>query len=123
MLDKLPGNWTIILRNHLCVYRVPYFNTEARRAADRAKQASVILYPGTEQEIEALSILTKAGCSSSPALVTWKQEQQGKHDWVPGGYIVYILMSKVPGIRVHPLQDFSLQEREAIRTSFKEAWQ
>jgi hypothetical protein len=107
----------------LCVNRVPYFKTEARRSADRAKQASVVLNPGTEREIEALSILTKAGCSSSPALITWKQERQGKHDWVPGGYIVYLLMERVPGIRVHQLKDFSLQERDAIRTSFKEAWQ
>ena len=68
--------------------------------------------------------LAKHGCSSAPRLISWKREKQDKEMCVPGGYVVYILMEKLPG--VHPLnfwaeEYFSRRDRDEIRRAFREA--
>jgi hypothetical protein len=44
--------------------------------------------------------------------------------WVPGGYIVFILMEKLPGVMIKE-EDFwtkySLQQRDEVRVAFQEA--
>jgi hypothetical protein len=64
----------------------------------RMKQATLDLSELPRMGIEALSILTKANCSSTPALLDWQCEGQDAHMWVPGGYNVYILMEKLPAV-------------------------
>lgn len=49
-------------------------------------------------EIEALSRLTQAKCSYSPKLLSWSREKQGSSMWIPGGWFIFILMEKLPGI-------------------------
>ena len=78
----------------------------------RAKQARTIPGPEIQNEIEALHILTQAACSSSPTLLSWKKEKQTPNMWLPSGYIVYILMNKLPGIRIEDVEFLSRQERE-----------
>lgn len=42
--------------------------------------------------------------------------------WVPGGYLVYILMEKVPGREVAEIWlDISNEEKDSLRKCFKEA--
>ena len=79
--------------------------------------------------------LTEARCSAAPRLIAIKEGIQDKpmlrggwsyneEFWVPGGYVVWILMEKPPG---QDLRDFfrpgkyDLQEREVIREAFREA--
>jgi hypothetical protein len=74
-------------------------------------------------EIEALQILTRAGCSSTPSLFAWKQDKQGWESWVPEGYVFYILMEKLTGIVVNNFyRDLDRKERDELRESFKGAW-
>jgi hypothetical protein len=101
---------------------VPHKGTETRSARERAKQAQTIPEVGTQNEIEALQILTQAGCSSSPTLLALKQENQSVDMWLPGGYIVYILMNKLPGIHIDRIESLPRLERDELRKSFKNAW-
>lgn len=97
----------------------------------------------TEQEIETLQRLTAAGCSVTPSLLAVhigvqdesllnsqdKPELQRRWGdirwWMPGGYIVYILMTKLPGQSLESFWDgkkFTLQDRNDIRNSFRKAF-
>ena len=105
------------------VFRVPNIGTETRHAKERAKQARIIPEPATQDEVKALQMLTQAACSSSPTLLAWKHERQSADMWLPGGYIVYILMNKLPGIRIESIELLPRQERDELRKSFKDAWQ
>lgn len=78
--------------------------------------------PSAEMEITALGELTKAGGSCTPTLHAWKHEKQGTQMWIPGGFIVYILMEKLPGMRLDDIWSLERKERYEVRKSFKEAW-
>ena len=97
--------------------------TETRSARERAQQARNIPEPGIRSEIKALQVLTQAACSSAPTLLTWKQEKQNADMWLPDGYIVYILMNKLPGICIESIDFLPRHERDELRKSFKDAWQ
>lgn len=101
----------------------------------------------TVQEIETLKRVTAAGCSATPTLLAVKVGVQDKSSvlnsngkpgfssrwdenvqwWMPGGYIVYILMNKIPA---EPLnyntywrgQLFTKEDRDEIRSAFKKAY-
>ncbi|KAL8966176.1 MAG: hypothetical protein Q9197_006132 [Variospora fuerteventurae] len=102
---------------------------------ERAKHASGMrlnLY--TTNEIEILKRLTAAGCSATPTLLAVKVDMQTESDlgrpgwvtppWMPGGYIVYILMVKIPA---QPL-DYTFfwrmtqNERNEVRIAFRKAF-
>lgn len=80
-------------------------------ARERAQRARNILEPGIESEIKALQLLTQAACSSAPALLAWKQEKQNADMWLPDGYIVYLLVNKLPGIRPESVEFLPRLER------------
>jgi hypothetical protein len=42
---------------------------------------------------------------------------------VLGGTLVFILMTKLPGIRIERIELFSRKERDELRESYKQAWQ
>jgi hypothetical protein len=105
------------------LYRIPYFKTAYKRPSKRAEQAKPEVQPQTEEEVCALKRLTAAGCSSTPTFFAWKHETQGDDGWVPGGYIDYILMERVPGSRPNYWsQDMDKEERAELRKAFKPAW-
>jgi hypothetical protein len=103
-------------------YRIPWRDTAYKKAFTRAEQATSKLMAHAKMEHQALSILTKAGCSSSPTLFKWMQGKQGGDQWVPSGYIVHLLMEKMPGISPVLFNKMDLVERDALRTAFKKAW-
>jgi hypothetical protein len=87
----------------------------------RKKYASEELNEFTQNEIDVLKKLTEDGCSAAPKLISWKREKQDENMPVPDGYVVYILMEKLPG--VHPLDFWAgeLRDRDEIRRAFREA--
>ncbi|KAL1962842.1 hypothetical protein VTN77DRAFT_9117 [Rasamsonia byssochlamydoides] len=103
--------------------RIPIQGTINKSSAERAKQAITTVGQHAEMEITALGQLTKAGCSCTPTLFAWKQEKQESHMWIPGGFLVYILMEKLPGIRLDNVWSLDREERDEVRKSFKEAWE
>lgn len=89
----------------------------------------------TDNEINFLERLTDANCPATPRLLAvhtdiqhepvlrgcyYEDEEQPY--WVPGGYIVYILMEKLPGEDLTYFWTFPPQEREEIRQAFREAY-
>ena len=97
----------------------------------------------TTQEIESLTALTAAGCSVTLKLLVVKIEAQDESVlnaqdkpelqhywgnvqwWMPGGYVVYILMTKVPGLSLDLFWDermFTPQDRHEIRISFRKSY-
>lgn len=53
-----------------------------------------------EIETEALEKLTRARCSAAPMLLGSKVVKQTETMWVPGGYLGFVAMTKLPGIIV-----------------------
>lgn len=97
----------------------------------------------TSQEIASLKRVTAAHCSVTPKLLAMKIEAQDEsllnsQDspelqrywgnvkwWMPGGYVVYILMTKLPGQPLGSFWDeqiFSPRDRQEIRDSFRTAY-
>ncbi|KAL8848578.1 MAG: hypothetical protein Q9221_006411 [Calogaya cf. arnoldii] len=125
----------------------PHELPPSRNPRERAKEASGMRFNvGTTREIETLKKLTTAGCSVTPNLLGVKIDVQDNlagasrsksateadrhHDikwWMPGGYIVYILMTK---LQAQPLdintfwdgRTFSRQDRDDIRKAFQKSY-
>ena len=87
----------------------------------------------TRDEIKFLRRLTEANCSAAPRLLAVKEGTQessmltGECEYeedvlVRGGYIVWILMEKVPGEELTGFKSFSPQERQEIRDEFRKAY-
>ena len=86
----------------------------------------------TEQETDSLDALTKAHCSVTPILYLlhpYLQDESilrgkdGYEYWMPGGYIVYVVMQKLPAVPLNSdifWNEFSQEKRTEIRTSFRE---
>lgn len=103
--------------------RIPYRGTEYHSISERTKQAIPSTGKYTINETDALKKLTEGGCSCTPALLGWTHKTQGDHLWVPGGYIDFILMEKLPGIAPEDaFWGFDQKERDQLRESFKEGW-
>ncbi|KAJ6013728.1 hypothetical protein N7540_008319 [Penicillium herquei] len=105
--------------------QIPWYGKAHKSPDDRAKQAIQESPSSFKSEIEALSLLTEAGCSSTPALLGYKEEEQAYNERVPGGYKLSILMEKLPGSDPEDLW-FNIQmpidERHRLRSAFKKAW-
>ncbi|THC90094.1 hypothetical protein EYZ11_010442 [Aspergillus tanneri] len=77
-----------------------------------------------EREIENLEQLTKKGCKSTPRIIDHGIFRQGDTGSLPNGYIVFILMEKVPGQNLGNFHNFSLEERNLLRIAFiKAVWE
>ena len=125
---------------------VPLLLPPSHDPRERAKDASGMRLNGyTTQEIDTLERLTAADCSATPSLIATKVDVQDESVlnsknspefqdfwgdvqlWMPGGYIVYILMSK---ISAQPLdinsfwneRMFTKQDRHDVRVAFREAY-
>lgn len=82
----------------------------------------------TEMEIMALERLTAKKCPYTPKLLSITQKQQDSTMWIPGGWLVFILMEKVPGVPpfnfFYPSKDqpaMTRFQRDEVREAFKKA--
>lgn len=88
----------------------------------------------TTNEIEQLRRVTEEGFNMTPKLLAVRIEQQDEtmmqsedEDgspfswWMPGGYVVYILMTKLPAISLtmELFWNFDITERHEFRQSFR----
>lgn len=74
------------------------------------------------REVYNLENLTNGGCSCTPKLIdfdVFRQSEKGGP--VPGGYIVFILMEKVPGKNLENFDTFPLEKRDRVRIAFVKA--
>jgi hypothetical protein len=89
---------------------------------ERAKEAMQGLGPLTRHEIHVLRYLNKKGCSVTPKLLTWDHLCQPDSMPVPGGYLAFLLMERVPGetLDLH-FWHYEFPKREKIRAAFRRA--
>lgn len=71
-------------------------------------------------ELETLNVLEAAGCTSTPRIQKHKQIKQETSEMVPGEYLCFFLMNRVPGVSLGDLfWKLDREERDAIRKAFK----
>ena len=73
------------------------------------------------RELDNLPTLTQRGSQCTPELIDYVIGKQDAHGYVPGGYVVIILMEKVPGRNLDNFHTFSLEKRDRVRIAFAKA--
>lgn len=120
--------------------RIPYAGSELLPRRELIKQACSDKFPsGASKELTALQTLTEKGCDSTPMLLDCRLDIQGDDDILPGGFILFLLTSRAPGISLDPTPfsmefgcdedlktanfwQFTREERDDIREAVKVAW-
>ncbi|EAU38935.1 predicted protein [Aspergillus terreus NIH2624] len=104
--------------------QIPWIDTINKGPAIRAQQACSGRFSSARGEVQALSIFTKKNCSSTPTLPDSKHIRQAGDQWIPRGFMWYILMERLPGINPElPFErEMDRAERDALRAAFKVAW-
>jgi len=75
----------------------------------------------TVNELVALSQLGKTSCQFAPRLLDFKKELQREDDDFPGCYVVWILMTFLPGSPPCDFWELPREEKARIQKAFKEA--
>ncbi|OOF97596.1 hypothetical protein ASPCADRAFT_514520 [Aspergillus carbonarius ITEM 5010] len=106
---KIAGNGpsTAVIKIHM---QIPYWESATKKPSVRATQAVPELPFRGKRGVEALSILTRPGCSSAPSLIDWMYRRQSNDEWVPGINVSLIFDS------------LDRRERDNLRRAFKKAW-
>ncbi|KAK2794011.1 hypothetical protein FQN50_009960 [Emmonsiellopsis sp. PD_5] len=75
--------------------------------------------PSTCREINSLSHFNARGCSVTPKLLHVVKSLQEEWMLVPGGYIVFLVMEKVPGDPLDGFWGYDPPKREKVRAAFR----
>ncbi|CAG8892911.1 unnamed protein product [Penicillium egyptiacum] len=102
--------------------QVPIEETEFLSPEARAKQA---VPPYQHEEAMALKRFKEGGCTVVPELLGYSETVQSKDGLVPGGYIIYLVWDKVPGVSLSGglFWSFESPKRELIRRKFRAAYE
>ncbi|KAJ9232140.1 hypothetical protein DTO169E5_7611 [Paecilomyces variotii] len=107
-----------ILRIRMQIPPVKNPNSRLRKKFDYSKLKETEICWMGDHEIQVLQQLTEAGCSYTPTLIDYDVVAQSDDEYVPGGYIAFILMEKLPGRNLENFHTFSLKKRDEVRISF-----
>lgn len=83
-----------------------------------------LIYEGPSEytlaELKALQRFAELNTSDVPHLITWKKAIQSHNGIHPGGYLIYTIMTKLPGIALWDIGYYSItdDEREEIKATF-----
>lgn len=68
--------------------------------------------------------MTGMNCKPCPTVLGYKEEKQDQDGLVPGGFMIYLVISLVPGTQLTKslYRGMSLAERTEICGAFQEAW-
>ncbi|KAK2765574.1 hypothetical protein FQN54_008428 [Arachnomyces sp. PD_36] len=102
------------------IMQIPWGGTEMQSSEKRRLQRGDS--ESIEIEAEALKKLTRAKCSATPVLLGCRVVKQTEDMWVPGGYLGFVAMTRLPGTTVLQMDRLSSTEAEQMRQSFKESW-
>ncbi|KAJ9191779.1 hypothetical protein DTO164E3_8672 [Paecilomyces variotii] len=72
-------------------------------------------------ESEMLKYLTEKGSKCTPRFIGLQVQDQTDRDYVPGGYVQYLLMEKLPGTNLLDWNEFDLETRNRVRLAFAKA--
>ncbi|EEP81647.1 hypothetical protein UREG_06512 [Uncinocarpus reesii 1704] len=108
----------IIIKVHL---QAPPKHPISRNPEVRRRLAEEEPFTWVTQEASSLRRLNDLGCRVTPELFHVAYTQQSDDMPVPDGYLVFIMMEKVPGISLAAFWDFDFAKREKIRAAFRES--
>ena len=95
-------------------YRVPGKDSDPKAESEATSSTT------TRAELKALETFRGASSEHAPHLVHYKQAIQGPSGPLPGGYLTYTVMTKMPGDSLHNLYYWGMptEEREVIVKEF-----
>ena len=102
--------------------RIPYEGTMSDTSESRRMQRRQDLPRNARAELEGLETLTQNQCTSSPRLVNYVQCEQDETMWIPGGYLLFILMTRCPGIPIENFDREPLLKHDEILQAFEDAY-
>ncbi|KAI2730650.1 hypothetical protein CBS147332_2502 [Penicillium roqueforti] len=99
-------------------YQIPIDGTIYHSPQARAQQA---LTQHTHADVKALTSLYHKNCTAIPKLLGHGDRVQGVRDYVPGGYINYVVWTRVAGEPINsvPYWKRDLAYREEVRSVFR----
>ncbi|EFR01383.1 hypothetical protein MGYG_04390 [Nannizzia gypsea CBS 118893] len=100
--------------------QVPPEYPASLKPESRRNFASIETSHFIDMEIASLRHFNKVGSKATPRIIHLKRSLQRDHYPVPGGYIVFIIMEKVPGITLSEFWSYDLAKRDKIRAAFRE---
>lgn len=102
--------------------QIPITGTEGADHDILARQA---VPPGVCGELESFKLLQTRRCNAVPSFLGYAESTQGDDDLVPGGYIRYLVLEKVPGEPLTKEFFWSLDDtaRKDIRSKFRVAYE
>lgn len=86
------------------------------------KPSALRISPEIEREIGVLEKLTELNCSCTPKLYEYTIAFQPESAKVKNGYIMVVIMEKVPGHNLDNFDSLSLEERDRIRIAFAKSF-
>lgn len=97
--------------------------TEAGSGAQSEAEPEPDSSTTTRAELKALQRFHDANSVHAPRLVDYKHVLQGPDGPMPGGYMTYTVMTKMPGDSLHNLYFWGMpaEEREEVVREFLEA--
>ncbi|KAF3480057.1 uncharacterized protein GIQ15_05404 [Arthroderma uncinatum] len=102
--------------------QVPPEYPASKIPAVRKRLASTEPSSWTNQEVGSLRHFNKKGCKVTPKLFNVKRSlQEWGHSPVPGGYIMFIVMEKVPGVPLTHFWEYDMAKRNKIRAAFRKS--
>ncbi|KAE8150644.1 hypothetical protein BDV25DRAFT_139642 [Aspergillus avenaceus] len=104
--------------------QLPFQGSECAPAEVRGQQASPNPECLSSSEINDFTTLTENGCRSTPNILRIRYDLQDAAGHIPGGYIVFMLLNWLPGIRLSEQFFWKLPDgqRWQVRNAFKAAW-
>ncbi|KAK2828968.1 hypothetical protein FQN49_007223 [Arthroderma sp. PD_2] len=88
----------------------------------RRNLASIETSCWIDREVGSLWHFNKQGCKVTPKLLHLKRSlQEFDYSPVPGGYIMFIVMEKVPGVPLDHFWEYDLAKRDKIKAAFRES--
>lgn len=73
------------------------------------------------QELVFLAHLTEMNCSAAPKLLSWAKYMQDENEFVPSGFMIFVVMEKLPGESLSNYGFRPPEEKARIRDAFREA--
>ena len=94
--------------------RVPERNSDSEATTEATSSNT------TRAELKALSVFRNINNPYAPHLVDYKEAVQGPHGPLPGGYLTFTVMTKMPGDSLHNLYFWGMtdDERKEITERF-----
>ncbi|KAL3462100.1 hypothetical protein BJX64DRAFT_288641 [Aspergillus heterothallicus] len=104
--------------------QIPYGGSEYAIHAERARQATLTPNGTTQEELDAVRLLSENHCTAAPRIRTQETKVQDDSGIVPGGFLFYVLQDRAPGVQLSDelFWSYDRQERDQIREAYKEAW-